>query len=320
MSIVSSNINRAIQLLSEDQLVAIPTETVYGLAGNAFSEKAIRSIFEVKKRPFFNPLIVHTHSIDAVTNFISYFPEKAKLLAEAFWPGSLTLVLNKKPLVPDLVTAGKNTVAVRIPNHKVTLELLKLLPFPLAAPSANPFGSISPTQSKHVAEYFSSTIPMVLEGGACENGLESTIVGFEDEEPVVYRLGAISLEEIEAIVGEVIVKNISKSAPSSPGMLLRHYAPSTPTVFVQDIPLELSRHKNKKVGVLSFFADFSKYDNVQTIILSSSKDMKQAAAQLYAGLHQLDQLDLDIIIAERFPDHNLGKSINDRLFRATQNK
>lgn len=320
MSFVSRDVKRAAKYLSNDQLVAIPTETVYGLAGNAFSEKAVKSIFEVKQRPFFNPLIVHTHSIEEVERFVTSLSKKARALAEAFWPGSLTLVLEKKAVIPNLITAGKNTVAVRIPNHKVTLELLRILPFPLAAPSANPFGSISPTQSSHVENYFSDQIPMVLEGGACSNGLESTIIGFENEEPIVYRLGSISLEEVEAVVGTVKLNNISKSSPTAPGMLLRHYAPKTPTVLVENVLKALEDYENKKVGVITYFSDFSDRDNVHCIVLSESKDMKQAGAKLYSSLHQLDEMDVDVILAERFPDSGLGKSINDRLFRATQQK
>ncbi|MGY8939237.1 MAG: L-threonylcarbamoyladenylate synthase, partial [Flavobacteriales bacterium] len=149
MSIISKDIEKAVQLLTDAQLVAIPTETVYGLAGNMYSEKAIHHIFSTKKRPFFNPLIVHIPTVKALEKIVTHIPEKAKLLAAAFWPGSLTLVLKKNSSVPDIITAGKDTVAVRIPNHPVTLALLAQLPFPLAAPSANPFGSISPTKPEH---------------------------------------------------------------------------------------------------------------------------------------------------------------------------
>ncbi|MGB0932942.1 MAG: L-threonylcarbamoyladenylate synthase [Lishizhenia sp.] len=318
MSSVSNDIEKAVLHLSNDEVVAIPTETVYGLAGNAFSEKAVKTIFEVKQRPFFNPLIVHTHAVELVETFVSHFPQKARALAERFWPGSLTLVLNKKDIIPGIITAGKNTVAVRIPDHPVTLELLKRLPFPLAAPSANPFGSISPTKSKHVEEYFSDVIPMVLEGGSCKNGLESTIIGFENNEPLVYRLGAISLEDIESVIGKVNVKNSSASSPAAPGMLLRHYAPSTPTILVENLNNELSHIKNKRIGVVSFFSDFSNSENITSVVLSKTKNLKEAGANLYNALHQLDQLNLDLIIAEKLPDEGLGKSINDRLFRATQ--
>jgi len=178
MTQISSDISKAIELLNKEDVVAIPTETVYGLAGNIYSEKAIRKIFEVKQRPLFNPLIVHISSIDQLEKVAREFPVKAQKLAEAFWPGSLTLILPKRSNIPEIVTGGKDTVGVRIPNHPVTLSLLKQISFPLAAPSANPFNRISPTSSDHVKAYFENTLPMVLEGGECKNGIESTIIGF----------------------------------------------------------------------------------------------------------------------------------------------
>ncbi|WP_288954805.1 L-threonylcarbamoyladenylate synthase [uncultured Polaribacter sp.] len=316
MSIISKDIQKAVQLLSNEELVAIPTETVYGLAGNIFSEKAIKSIFSTKKRPFFNPLIVHIPSVEVLDNIVNHIPNKAKLLADAFWPGSMTLVLKKKSKIPDLITAGKDTVAVRIPNHPLTLNLLENLKFPLAAPSANPFGSISPTKPEHVARYFKNDIEMVLDGGACTNGIESTIIGFEDDEPIIYRLGALALEEIEAVIGKITVKNKKEHKPDAPGMLARHYAPSTRTFLVDDVALEVKKHPNKKVGVLVFYQSLNN-DALTEIILSKKKSLQEAATNLYSSLHELDLQNLDIIIAERFPNNDLGKSINDRLQRAT---
>ena len=316
MSIISKDIQKAVQLLTEDQLVAIPTETVYGLAGNIFSEKAIKSIFSTKKRPFFNPLIVHIPSIDSLSDIVTHVPEKAKLLAAAFWPGSLTLVLKKSNKIPDLITAGKDTVAVRVPNHPVTLELLKQLPFPLAAPSANPFGSISPTKPTHVENYFKNDIKMVLDGGSCVNGIESTIIGFENEEPVIYRLGALPLEEIEAVIGTISIKNKKEEKPDAPGMLARHYAPKTSTFLVDDVAAEVEKNTGKKMGVLVFKSSLNN-ENITEIILSKNGSLQEAAANLYAAMHELDTKNLDIIIAERFSKFGLGKSINDRLQRAT---
>ena len=220
MTLISKDISKAVDILNQEELVAIPTETVYGLAGNIYSEKAIKAIFEMKKRPFFNPLIVHIHSLDQLEDLVLEIPEKARTLANKFWPGSLTMVMKKKAIVPDLITAGKDSVAVRIPDHPVALELLKLLNFPLAAPSANPFGSISPTNAFHVADYFQNVLPMVLEGGDCRNGIESTIIGFENDEPVLYRLGSISLESIENVVGKIKVKNKKRNFCTCPFPLL----------------------------------------------------------------------------------------------------
>jgi len=316
MSIISKDIKKAVQLLTNEQLVAIPTETVYGLAGNIFSEKAINSIFSTKKRPFFNPLIVHIPSVEFLENVVTHIPKKAKLLADAFWPGSMTLVLKKNRKIPDLITAGKDTVAVRIPNHPVTLSLLRQLAFPLAAPSANPFGSISPTKPSHVKNYFKNDIQMVLDGGACKNGIESTIIGFENEEPIIYRLGALPLEDIEAVVGKIAIKNKKEQNPEAPGMLARHYAPKTKTFLVNDVLSELKKHLNKKIGVL-VFKDSINNDSVTEIILSEKGVMQEAASNLYNSLHLLDTYHLDVIIAERFPENGLGTSINDRLQRAT---
>lgn len=316
--IISSDINKAASFLQENEVVAIPTETVYGLAGNIYSEAAIKKIFEVKKRPLFNPLIVHVHALEEVEKITREFPPKARTLANHFWPGALTLVLKKKDLVPDLITAGKDTVAVRIPNHPITLELLKILPFPLAAPSANPFNRISPTKSSHVANYFNNEIPMVLEGGSCKRGLESTIVGFENGEPIIYRFGSTSQEDIEKLIGEVRVMNKKENAPLAPGMLAKHYSPQTKTYITDDVEAFLKDKGDKKVAVLSFKNIFDKLHVYHVETLSSKGDLKEAASKLYNALHKLDQLDVDMIVAERFPSRDLGKSINDRLERAAK--
>jgi len=316
MSIISKDIQKAIQLLTDDELVAIPTETVYGLAGNVFSEKAIKHIFSTKKRPFFNPLIVHLPDIEALENIVAHVPDKATLLAAAFWPGPLTMVLKKNNKIPDIITAGKDTVAVRVPNHPVTLELLRQLSFPLAAPSANPFGSISPTKPSHVERYFKNDIKQILDGGPCKNGIESTIVGFENNEPVLYRLGALSIEAIEAVVGKVSVKNKKEQSPDAPGMLARHYAPSTQTLLVDAVADEIKKHTDKKIGIL-VFKDSLNNPSFTEIVLSKKGSLQEAASKLYDSLHKLDNQKLDVIITERFPDSGLGKSINDRLQRAT---
>lgn len=318
MTIISKNINKAVDILNNEDVVAIPTETVYGLAGNIYSEKAIRKIFDVKQRPLFNPLIVHLHTIKQLEEIVSHVPPKAQMLANAFWPGSLTLVLKKKANIPDVITAGKDTVAVRIPNHPVTLELLKKLSFPLAAPSANPFNRISPTNALHVEYYFKNSIQMVLDGGECQNGLESTIIGFEKNEPILYRLGAIAIEDIENVVGKITVKNKEEKAPNAPGMLAKHYAPKTKTYLVDNLEEFLERHTNKAIGVIVLSENLNA-ENIKHIeILSRSGDLKEAASKLYSALHRLDGLNLNMIVAQRFPNFGLGKSINDRLERATK--
>jgi len=318
MSIISTDISKAVELLNNEELVAIPTETVYGLAGNIFSEKAVKAIFETKERPFFNPLIVHIPNINYLDTIVEAIPEKAKLLAEAFWPGPITLVLKKKSIIPDLVTGGKDTVAVRIPNHPTTLELLNQLEFPLAAPSANPFNRISPTKAEHVESYFKDKIKMVLDGGACKSGIESTIIGFENGEPIIYRLGSTPIEAIEAVVGIIEVKNKKEVAPDAPGMLERHYAPKTKTILTSHLKEAVEANKNLRIGLLTY-NDILNDDAIYfKIVLSEGKNLEEAASKLYDALHQLDQQDLDLIIAERLPDYGLGKSINDRLTRATK--
>ena len=315
---ISDNIQKAIEILNQNDLISIPTETVYGLAGNIYSEIAVAKIFEMKNRPLFNPLIVHIHNINQLEQLTSYIPDKALILANAFWPGALTLVLKKNLQVPDLITAGKDSVAIRMPNHPITLALLKQLSYPLAAPSANPFSCISPTKAQHVEAYFGNKLQMVLDGGDCINGVESTIIGFEGEEPILYRLGAISIEDIESVIGSVKIKNKEEMTPAAPGMLSRHYAPLTNTNLETNIEESIKSFPNKKIGLLLFS---QKIDNQQIIhqeILSENSDLQEAASNLYTALHNLDKLNLDIIIAERFPDFGLGKTINDRLERATK--
>lgn len=316
---ISEDLQKAIEILKNNELVAIPTETVYGLAGNIYSEAAISKIFKLKNRPFFNPLIVHIHSVKQLIELTSYIPPKAQLLAKAFWPGALTLVLKKNFNVPDLITAGKDSVAIRMPNHPVTLALLAQLNFPLAAPSANPFGCISPTKTIHVEDYFGDRLQMVLDGGDCENGIESTIIGFETDTPVLYRLGAISIEVIENVIGPVEIKNKTETTtPDAPGMLSKHYAPLTATYIETNVEACIESFSDKKIGLLLFSKKIDHPKIVHQEILTVNKDLKEAASNLYAALHILDKLNLDIIIVERLPDIGLGKSINDRLERAAK--
>ncbi|NKI30865.1 L-threonylcarbamoyladenylate synthase [Croceivirga thetidis] len=301
-------------LLKEGEVVAIPTETVYGLAANIFDSQAVEKIFSVKKRPRFNPLIVHIKDLGSLKSVVEKVPEKALLLAKEFWPGPLTLILPKKDGISDIITAGKPTVGVRIPNHKTTLELLKGLSFPVAAPSANPFTRISPTSAIQVFDYFGKSVT-VLDGGQCEIGLESTIVGFEDDEPVVYRKGGIPLESIEAIVGPVKINSKSESEPVAPGMLLKHYSPRTRLLLTEDFDAILPDFKGSKVGVLSFSR--TEFENVSYVkTLSLARDLQEAAKNLFQSLYELDRLNLDVIIAEIFPKTGLGLTINDRLERA----
>lgn len=317
MKVLVSQLKQAIALLNNDEVIAIPTETVYGLAGNVYSEKAIRKIFELKNRPLFNPLIVHIKSLAYLENVAIDIPEAALKLAETFFPGALTLVLKKQKTIPDSVTAGKNTVAIRVPNHPITLSLLEQLDFPLAAPSANPFGAISPTSAEHVKAYFKNKLPLILDGGICEKGLESTIIGFQNNEPVLYRHGAISVEEIENVVGKLKIVTKSKTIPDAPGMLSKHYAPKTKFFFTNDVVEAIKKYSGKKIGLLLFDKRINDTTILHQEILSPTGNLRQAASKLYSALHRLDKCKLDIIIAKRFPDTELGKTINDRLERAS---
>lgn len=315
---VTKDIIRAKEALANNELIAIPTETVYGLAGNAYNETAIKKIFELKNRPFYNPLIVHIKSAAYIENIACDIPDIARKLAEVFWPGPLTLVLKKQEHVSDLITSGKKTVAVRVPNHPLTLALLNSLDFPLAAPSANPFGSISPTNTKHVVNYFGESLDVILEGGECEKGLESTIIGFENNLPILYRHGTIPLEEIEFITGKLGIITDNDKSPNSPGMLSRHYAPKTDTYLTNNIPELIKCFERKKIGLLVFNKKIKDNKIQHQEILSESGDYNEAARNLYAAMHRLDENKLDVILLERLPNIGLGKTINDKLNRATK--
>lgn len=307
------DITQAKQLLETNHVVAIPTETVYGLAGNALHAAAVAEIFAVKKRPSFDPLIVHTYSIEALNGFVTEIPDQALKLANAFWPGPLTLLLPKKSNIPDLVTSGLDRVAVRIPNHPLTLELLKSLNFPLAAPSANPFGYISPTTAQHVADQLGNDIAYILDGGPCNIGVESTIVGWENGIPTVMRVGGLSIEAIERVIGPVNVQAVSSSNPAAPGMLKSHYAPRIP-MMAGNIKQLISDHAGKKIAVLSFQKAYPlAYKNY---ILSPTSNTSEAAQHLFAAMRELDTTDADIILTEFVPEEGLGLAINDRLKRA----
>jgi L-threonylcarbamoyladenylate synthase len=314
LAIIGKDINQAKEFLQKRQLVAIPTETVYGLAGNALDEKAVLSIFQTKNRPSFDPLIVHTDSLEKLTQYVQQIPEQAYLLAKEFWPGPLTLLLPKKDIIPDLVTSGLDTVAVRIPNHPLTLDLLSTLDFPLAAPSANPFGYISPTTAGHVNQQLGMKIPYILDGGECGIGIESTIIGFIEGVPTIYRLGGLAIEAIENVIGEVRLMPHSSSNPQAPGMLKSHYAPRKP-FFLQDRKT-ISMPSDQVCGYLLFDQYIEKINKEYQRLLSPKGDLGEAAHNLFAYLRELDAQPVEKIYAEFVPDIALGRAINDRLKRA----
>lgn len=315
MAEIGKDIQKAVEFLEREGLVAIPTETVYGLAANALNPIAVAKIFEAKERPTFDPLIVHTHALNEVENFVSDIHPALLKLAQVFWPGPLTLLLPKKDIIPNLVTSGLDRVGVRIPNHSLTLELLSKLSFPLAAPSANPFGYISPTKAEHVDKQLGTKIPYILDGGACEVGLESTIVGEENGEIIVYRLGGLSIDEIEAVVGKVFVQLNQSSNPKAPGQLKSHYAPKKPVYIGNIIELQ-NTHADKKIGAIIFGDDIKVSEFTIVKNLSFSKNYQEAAVHLFSFLRELDETDVDVIITDLLPEQGLGLAINDRLRRA----
>ena len=316
---ITKNIDIAIAFLQNDKLVGIPTETVYGLAGNAYKDDVVKSIYQVKRRPQYNPLILHISAVDKVQEVAKNIPDLAFDLAEKFWPGPLTLILQKGSQISDRVTAGLANVAVRVSAHDMTQQMLNCLDFPLVAPSANPFGSVSPTCAIHVQNYFKRTPLLVLDGGPCVRGIESTIVGFHDDEAVLYRQGSITEQEIKRVTGSLNNNLRNDRCPVAPGMLSRHYAPRANTFLTKNVIECIESFNGKRIALLSFFREKQHPNILFQEVLSHTADLSEAARNLYAALHKLDELCPELIIAERLPDIGLGKSINDKLERAAKN-
>lgn len=314
---IGSSIDTAADFLIKGELVALPTETVYGLAANALNEDAVLKIYAAKNRPQFNPLIMHVASFEQAKKFIIDVCEDAEKLAAEFWPGPLTILFNKQHNVPDLVTAGSKRVAIRVPNHPLTLQLLSQLDFPVAAPSANPSGYVSPTSAQHVYEGLHEKIPYILDGGACGIGVESTIVGWsEDGEIELYRLGGIAVEQLEAVIGKKIrFHKKTTDNPSAPGQLKSHYATHTP-LYLGKIDELLPTFIGKNIVVINFKQTHSYISSQQQFILSTSGSTDEAAKNLFRILREADNMKADVIVAELLPVEGLGRAVNDRLERA----
>ncbi|MGB3850218.1 MAG: L-threonylcarbamoyladenylate synthase [Tunicatimonas sp.] len=314
---IGSDVAAAARWLSSDEVVAIPTETVYGLAGNALRTRAVARIYEVKDRPSFNPLIIHTNAVERLTPYVRHMPEEAHRLAQAFWPGPLTLLLEKTERIPDVTTAGSDRVAVRIPQHPLTQRLLSALDFPLAAPSANPSGYVSPTAAAHVAEQLGKKIPYVLDGGPCSVGVESTIVGFENGKVMVYRWGGVTQEDLQRCIGSAtpVVYHSQEGATPAPGMMSSHYAPRQPVV-IGDLADLLERYPAEQVGLLPFQKAHPRVKAAHQVVLSPTGNLAEAAQHLFAALRYLEKLPVTHILAEAVPDYGVGRAINDRLRRA----
>ncbi|PKL82884.1 MAG: threonylcarbamoyl-AMP synthase [Ignavibacteriae bacterium HGW-Ignavibacteriae-3] len=319
MNITKANkvsIKQAAGIIKEGGLVAFPTETVYGLGADGLNPIAVAKIFEAKKRPTFNPLILHIADVKWLKKFSSVKSEKVELLISKFWPGPLTLVLPKTDVVPDIVTSGNETVAIRMPDHPVALKLIEASSTPIAAPSANKFGHLSPTEAYHVAKYLGDKVDMILDGGKSSVGVESTIIQFQDDKFYLLRPGGLSKEEIESEIGKIETGIVDPDKPNAPGQLLSHYSPQTPLKFFNKKYLD----KNKKIGMLFFCEDKKLFPFYKTKILSSNGDLREAAANLFSFLHELEHENLDLILVESIEEKGLGIAIMDRLVKASNKK
>ena len=325
----------AARILRDGGLVAFATETVYGLGGNALDPAAIARIYEAKQRPAFDPVIAHIPELSWLDQLVRECPPAAQQLADAFWPGPLTLVLPKQPAVPDLLTSGLPNVAVRIPAHPLARELITAAGVPVGAPSANSFGRISPTTAAHVMEQLGDRIDYVLDGGPCSVGLESTVVGFArsprnagEMMPVLLRPGGVPLEAIEDVVGPVqrlpsgdgdsSVSVPAETAQLAPGMLPRHYAPETRLQVIDSLEQLPPLRPGERTGLLILRAPGELPEFTLVEELSPTGDLGQAAAGFFAALRRLDAARLDRILAVRLPPGGLGLAMNDRLRRAAQ--
>lgn len=313
------NVAQAASMLQQGLLVAFPTETVYGLGADAKNPTAVARIFEAKQRPTFDPLIVHVADIAAARALTLGFPDIAERLAAAFWPGPLTMVLPKRAEIPDLVTSGLPGVGIRVPNHPMALRLLAQAGCPLAAPSANPFGGISPTTAQHVQHGLDGRVDGILDGGPCGVGVESTVISLMSEHPTILRPGGLPREDIESVIGPVRLASSDPTkddaAQPAPGMLSRHYAPTTPLKLIS--PQQTAVAEPGKInGLLSYGADNHSEGFERVECLSDSGNLRTCATNFFAALRSLDAAGVDVIIARSFPAEGLGVALNDRLQRA----
>lgn len=306
------SIKSAADIIKKGGLVAFPTETVYGLGADALNPVAAASIFEAKKRPFFDPLIVHIAELNEVERIALSADPKCLKLMERFWPGPLTIVLEKKDNVPDIITSGLPTVAVRMPVHPAARELIRAAGTPIAAPSANRFGCLSPTTAEHVYSQLGESVDIILDGGPCAIGIESTIIKLMNNRIYLLRPGGVAPEEIENFTGETLLTEHPKDKPEAPGQLPYHYSPEKQVILVDKIS-----SIDDRCGYLFFKKPDFSFPEDRTRILSSAGDMREAAANLFSCLHFLDTLDIDIIYAERVEGSGLGIAIMDRLKKAS---
>jgi len=333
-TVISTDRAAAVELLRKGEIVALPTETVYGLAADALNRIAVAKIFEAKERPRFDPLIVHLPSrewLERIADVPEHNGQLISKLADRFWPGPFTMVLPKRQIVPEIVTAGLNTVAVRISAHPVFAEIIQLFEKPLAAPSANRFGRLSPTTAQHVLDELASQIPLIIDAGPTQHGIESTIVSARADSIDILRRGPITTEQLSQFAKVKIVASPARTI-SAPGQLPSHYAPRTRLRVVENAE-SFSPPKNQRVGLLAWYPVSGKKDLqsaqrrtgdghslkfVAVRNLSADQDLREAAANFFRYLRELDVLGLDLIVAERVPSQGLGAAILDRLERASQ--
>jgi L-threonylcarbamoyladenylate synthase len=306
----------AAELLRSGNTVALPTETVYGLAADGLRSEAVAKIFEAKERPRFDPLIVHLpnrESLERVARIDNNSRDLIEKLIAQFWPGPFTLVLPRREIVPEIVTAGLDTVAVRISAHPVFAEIIRTFASPLAAPSANRFGRVSPTTARHVLDELDGRISLIVDAGPTLHGIESTIIAVRNGRMELLRRGPITAEQLEAF-GEVVFAQAVQH-PEAPGQIPSHYAPRTPLLLADD-PFSFAVPSNKKCGLLAWRSMAGATQFAEIRQLSSRQDLREAAANLFRYLRELDQMSLDLLVAEKLPDEGLGAAINDRLCRA----
>lgn len=305
-------IQTAAEIIKKGGLVAFPTETVYGLGANALNPEAVARIFEMKERPSFDPLIVHISNLECLKLLCKSVDSRVYLLAEKFWPGPLTLVLPKSEAVHDIVTSGLPSVAIRMPDHPIALQLIKASGNPIAAPSANKFGKLSPTKAAHVKKQLPN-VDYILDGGETTVGIESTVIALTDAGFQILRPGIITKEEIEAVIpfdGNLI---LDENKPEAPGLLKSHYSPAKPMLILEEgarIP------KAKKIGYLAFQEIRPSVDYQILEVLSKSGDLKEAALNLFGALHRLEDADIDLILVEPIKEEGIGIAIMDRLRKA----
>ena len=305
----------AAEILRSGGLVVFPTETVYGLGADSNNPLAVARIFEAKGRPRFDPLIVHISSPDEARRHGRFPEEPSRRLMARFWPGPLTLVVAKDESVPEIVTAGLDTVALRIPAHPAALALIRSTGRAIAAPSANLFGSVSPTEANHVVNQLGNKVDLILDGGKCSVGLESTILSLTGPTPTILRAGGISREDLEEVLGSVELCTQSSDTPRAPGQLTRHYATRTPLKILKNARDAETNGPGARVGLVSLAPPShpERYEAVE--VLSPSGDLREAASNLFAALHRLDSLSLDLLVAHPVKETGLGAAIMDRLRR-----